>query len=47
MAAEGSAGLAAGVTAGPVALTGRALGSVIEGLPSVIVIWRFTGARTD
>ncbi len=27
------------------ALTGWALGSVIEGLASVIVIWRFTGTR--
>ena len=45
MAAEGGVGLAAGVTAGSVALTGWALGSVIEGLASVIVIWRFTGTR--
>jgi integrase len=33
------------VAAGSVALTGWALGSVIEGLASVIVIWRFTGIR--
>jgi divalent metal cation (Fe/Co/Zn/Cd) transporter len=46
MTAEGGIGLAAGVAAGSVALTGWALGSVIEGLASVIVIWRFTGART-
>ena len=45
MTAEGSAGLAAGLAAGSVALTGWALGSVIEGLASVIVIWRFTGTR--
>ena len=41
MAAEGSIGVAAG----SVALTGWALGSVIEDLASVIVIWRFTGTR--
>jgi divalent metal cation (Fe/Co/Zn/Cd) transporter len=46
MTAESGIGLAAGVAAGSVALTGWALGSVIEGLASVIVIWRFTGART-
>lgn len=46
MAAEGVIGLIAGLGAGSVSLTGWALGSVIEGLASVIVIWRFTGART-
>ena len=46
MIAEGAVGLAAGLAAGSVALTGWALGSAIEGLASVIVIWRFTGART-
>lgn len=45
MTAEGGVGLAAGLAAGSVALTGWALGSVIEGLASVIVIWRFTGTR--
>jgi divalent metal cation (Fe/Co/Zn/Cd) transporter len=45
MTAEGGIGLAAGVASGSVALTGWALGSIIEGLASVIVIWRFTGAR--
>jgi divalent metal cation (Fe/Co/Zn/Cd) transporter len=45
MAAEGAIGLAAGIGAGSVSLTGWALGSVIEGLASVIVIWRFTGGR--
>jgi divalent metal cation (Fe/Co/Zn/Cd) transporter len=38
--------LAAGIAAGSVALTGWALGSAVEGLASIIVIWRFTGART-
>jgi divalent metal cation (Fe/Co/Zn/Cd) transporter len=46
MTAEGAIGLVAGITAGSIALTGWALGSVIEGLASIIVIWRFTGART-
>src|SRR5262249_38719136 len=31
---------------GSAALTGWALGSIVEGLASVIVIWRFTGSRT-
>jgi divalent metal cation (Fe/Co/Zn/Cd) transporter len=46
MTAEGVLGLIAGVTAGSIALTGWALGSAIEGLASVIVVWRFTGSRT-
>ena len=46
MTAEGAIGLAAGITAGSIALTGWALGSVVEGLASIIVVWRFTGART-
>jgi divalent metal cation (Fe/Co/Zn/Cd) transporter len=46
MTEEGAIGLIAGITSGSIALTGWALGSVIEGLASIIVIWRFTGART-
>jgi divalent metal cation (Fe/Co/Zn/Cd) transporter len=46
MTAEGTIGLIAGITAGSIALTGWALGSAIEGLASIIVVWRFTGART-
>jgi divalent metal cation (Fe/Co/Zn/Cd) transporter len=38
--------MAAGFAAGSIALTGWALSSVVEGLASVIVIWRFTGSRT-
>jgi len=45
MTAEGALGLVAGLRAGSIALVGWALGSVIEGLASVIVVWRFTGAR--
>jgi hypothetical protein len=36
----------AGAIAGSVALVGWGLGSGIEGLAAVIVIWRFTGSRT-
>jgi divalent metal cation (Fe/Co/Zn/Cd) transporter len=45
MAAEGVIGLIAGFAAGSIALVGWALGSGIEGLASVIVVWRFTGSR--
>ena len=46
MTGEGVLGLVAGVEAGSISLVGWALGSAIEGLASIIVIWRFTGART-
>ena len=46
MTGEGVLGLIAGLQAGSISLLGWALGSVIEGLASVIVIWRFTGTRT-
>jgi divalent metal cation (Fe/Co/Zn/Cd) transporter len=46
MTVEGAVGLFAGITAGSIALVGWALSSVVEGLASVIVIWRFTGSRT-
>jgi divalent metal cation (Fe/Co/Zn/Cd) transporter len=46
MTAEGATGLVAGITAGSIALTSWALGSAVEGLASIIVVWRFTGART-
>lgn len=45
MCTEGAVGLWQGLAAGSAALTGWALGSAVEGLASVIVIWRFTGAR--
>lgn len=45
MTAEGVLGLWAGLSANSISLIGWALGSVIEGLASVIVIWRFTGDR--
>ena len=46
MTAEGAIGLAAGIAAGSIALTGWALGSAVEGLASIIVVWRFSGTRT-
>lgn len=46
MAAEGAIAIIAAVLAGSVALLGFGLDSAIEGLASVIVIWRFTGSRT-
>lgn len=46
MTVEGAVGVIAGLASGSVALTGFGLDSVIEGLASVIVIWRFTGLRT-
>lgn len=46
MILEGALGLLAGGTAGSVSLIGWALSSAVEGLASIIVIWRFTGSRT-
>lgn len=46
MGAEGAIAITAAVAAGSVALLGFGLDSAIEGLASVIVIWRFTGPRT-
>jgi divalent metal cation (Fe/Co/Zn/Cd) transporter len=46
MSAEGVIGLVAGISAGSIALIGWALGSVIEALASIVVVWRFTGSRT-
>jgi divalent metal cation (Fe/Co/Zn/Cd) transporter len=46
MAAEGAVAILAAVMAGSVALLGFGLDSVIEGLASVIIVWRFTGDRT-
>ena len=45
MVTEGAVGLWQGLAVGSIALTGWALGSAVEGLASVIVVWRFTGAR--
>lgn len=45
MCIEGGIGLWQGLASGSVSLTGWALGSAVEGLASVIVVWRFTGSR--
>ena len=45
MTVEGAVGITAAILAGSVALLGFGLDSAIEGLASVIVIWRFTGSR--
>jgi divalent metal cation (Fe/Co/Zn/Cd) transporter len=46
MTLEGALGILAGAVAGSIALVGWGIGSAIEGLAAVIVIWRFTGTRT-
>ena len=46
MLTEGAVGLWQGLSVRSIALTGWALGSAVEGLASVIVVWRFTGSRT-
>jgi divalent metal cation (Fe/Co/Zn/Cd) transporter len=43
---EGAATTAAGILAGSIALVGNGLDAAIEGLASVIVVWRFSGSRT-
>lgn len=46
MGVEGGVGLWQGFASHSISLTGWALGSAVEGVASVIVVWRFTGART-
>lgn len=43
---EGAATTIAGLLAGSIALVGNGLDSAIEGVASVIVLWRFSGSRT-
>ena len=45
MTVEGAVAIAAGIAAGSIALVGFGLDSAIEGFASVIIIWRFSGAR--
>ena len=45
MTVEGAIAITAAALAGSVALLGFGLDSAIEGLASIIVIWRFTGSR--
>ena len=42
---EGGIAIAAGIVAGSVALIGFGIDSVIEGLASLVIVWRFTGSR--
>jgi divalent metal cation (Fe/Co/Zn/Cd) transporter len=46
MTIEGVVGVATGIIAGSIALQAFGISSAVEGLASVIVIWRFTGSRT-
>jgi divalent metal cation (Fe/Co/Zn/Cd) transporter len=45
MTAEGGVAITAAILASSVALLGFGLDSAVEGLASIIVIWRFTGTR--
>ncbi len=45
MTVEGAVAITAALLAGSVALLGFGLDSVIEGVASVVIIWRFTGSR--
>jgi divalent metal cation (Fe/Co/Zn/Cd) transporter len=45
MTIEGAVAIIAGIVASSIALIGFGLDSVIEGVASVIIVWRFTGHR--
>lgn len=45
MGAEGVLGITLGVLAGSIALIAFGLDSFIEGIASLVIVWRFTGAR--
>src|SRR5712691_4216208 len=45
MTAEGAIGVTAGILANSIALIGYGLDSSIEGIASIVIIWRFTGDR--
>jgi divalent metal cation (Fe/Co/Zn/Cd) transporter len=45
MTAEGVIAVVAGINAGSIALIGFGLDSAVEGMASVVIIWRFWGAR--
>ena len=47
MCAEAVIGVLAGVAAGSIALLGWGIDSTIEGVASLVVIWRFSGHRID
>jgi divalent metal cation (Fe/Co/Zn/Cd) transporter len=45
MGAEGAIAITAGIAAGSIALIGFGLDSAIEGVASLVIVWRFTGHR--
>ncbi|MDA0700704.1 MAG: hypothetical protein O3A02_05830, partial [bacterium] len=45
ISAEGGIGIVTGLLAGSVALLSFGLDSVVEGVASVVIVWRFSGAR--
>jgi len=45
MGAEGAIAITAGIMAGSIALIGFGIDSAIEGVASLVIIWRFTGSR--
>jgi hypothetical protein len=45
MGAEGAIAITAGILAGSIALVGFGLDSAIEGVASLVIVWRFTGHR--
>jgi divalent metal cation (Fe/Co/Zn/Cd) transporter len=45
MGAEGAVAVAAGILAGSIALLSFGLDSAIEGVASLVIVWRFTGRR--
>lgn len=45
MGVEGAVAIAAGLVAGSIALVGFGVDSAIEGFASLVIVWRFTGAR--
>jgi divalent metal cation (Fe/Co/Zn/Cd) transporter len=45
MTVEGAVAISAGLVASSIALVGFGLDSVVEGVASVIIVWRFTGSR--
>jgi divalent metal cation (Fe/Co/Zn/Cd) transporter len=47
MTIEGVIGVTAGIAANSIALIGYGLDSTIAGVGSLIIIWRFTGARVE
>jgi divalent metal cation (Fe/Co/Zn/Cd) transporter len=47
MTIEGVVGLTAGIVANSIALIGYGLDSTIGGVGSLVIIWRFTGERTE